>query len=333
MAVLNLHLKTLPILVALLFAAFHVQAGQRIEITASLDNTLYESSTVNQSNGVGDYFFVGKTNQGLRRRALIFFDLARQIPINAVIDSVNLILHVSRTTSDTMTISLHRVLAQWGEGNSNAIGQEGSGAEAQVGDATWIYSQYSSIKWSAGGGEYNAIPIARQVVGDVGFYQWRSSTKMVSDVQSWLAEPAMNFGWLLRGDESKSASTKRFDSRQNVNTSLRPMLVVFYSLPTLAVTSDQHESMQMTFAGYPNPFNQSITLRYAIYRPARVLLQIFDITGAELITIEDRWSNAGDYIIRWDGRDRKGRNVPSGTYYAVLQADELRSLSKMLLLR
>jgi hypothetical protein len=167
----------------------------------------------------------------------------------------------------------------------------------------------------------------------VGFYQWRSSTKMVSDVQSWLAEPAMNFGWLLRGDESKSASTKRFDSRQNVNTSLRPMLVVFYSLPTLAVTSDQHESMQMTFAGYPNPFNQSITLRYAIYRPARVLLQIFDITGAELITIEDRWSNAGDYIIRWDGRDRKGRNVPSGTYYAVLQADELRSLSKMLLLR
>jgi hypothetical protein len=35
---------------------------------------------------------------------------------------------------------------------------------------------------------------------------------MVNDVQMWVNIPAANFGWLLKDNEKKSRTTKRFDS-------------------------------------------------------------------------------------------------------------------------
>ena len=37
---------------------------------------------------------------------------------------------------------------------------------------------------------------------------------MLADVQKWLDDPSSNFGWLLLGDETKSRTTKRFDSSE-----------------------------------------------------------------------------------------------------------------------
>ena len=52
---------------------------------------------------------------------------------------------------------------------------------------------------------------------------------MVSDVQNWLDDPAANLGWLLLGDESKSQTTKRFDSKDNEEAESQPVLVVEYT--------------------------------------------------------------------------------------------------------
>ena len=37
---------------------------------------------------------------------------------------------------------------------------------------------------------------------------------MVADVQSWLDNPATNFGWLVLGDESDILTAKRFDTQR-----------------------------------------------------------------------------------------------------------------------
>ena len=40
---------------------------------------------------------------------------------------------------------------------------------------------------------------------------------MVADAQSWLDNPASNFGWLVLGDETGAATAKRFDTRESAS--------------------------------------------------------------------------------------------------------------------
>ena len=40
---------------------------------------------------------------------------------------------------------------------------------------------------------------------------------MRADVQSWLDDPASNFGWLVLGDESEIPTAKRFDTRESAS--------------------------------------------------------------------------------------------------------------------
>jgi homospermidine synthase len=47
-------------------------------------------------------------------------------------------------------------------------------------------------------------------------------------VQSWLDSPQANFGWILIGNESVATTAKRFDTRENIDTSFRPTLSVQY---------------------------------------------------------------------------------------------------------
>ncbi|MGH7613747.1 MAG: hypothetical protein ACREMW_06870 [Gemmatimonadales bacterium] len=57
---------------------------------------------------------------------------------------------------------------------------------------------------------------------------WGSTAQLVADVQGWLADPASNFGWILIGDESATATAKQFDSRESA-ASIRPELRVFFT--------------------------------------------------------------------------------------------------------
>jgi hypothetical protein len=69
---------------------------------------------------------------------------------------------------------------------------------------------------------------ASQSVDATGFYSW-SGPALVADVQSWLDNPQNNFGWVLIGNESVPQTAKRFDTRENIETSFRPALSVQYA--------------------------------------------------------------------------------------------------------
>src|SRR6266511_5476316 len=77
-------------------------AAITVAISASQDNTLYESATGATSNGVGEYLFTGRTKDGFIRRTVIAFDVAGSIPAGATISSVTLQLHLSRVANNTL---------------------------------------------------------------------------------------------------------------------------------------------------------------------------------------------------------------------------------------
>jgi len=201
-----------------------------VQFTPAADNSLYQESG-ELSNGAGGGIFVGRIATGLRRRALVRFDLA-SIPANAVVQSATLDVTVTRTISDNVTVGLHRVAAAWGEAASDAGPSGGTGAQALAGDATWTLRVFPGTPWLTAGGDFASAASQTAALGGFGTFRFESNAALVADVQSFVAAPALNFGWLLLADESASPpSAKRLGSRESSDPATRPTLVVTYDAP------------------------------------------------------------------------------------------------------
>ncbi len=199
---------------------------QTIVLTPSKDNTLYENNTGSLSNGTGPHVFAGITRSGFRRRALVAFDVAGQIPPGSHITRAALTMHVSKTVSGAEPATLRRVTKNWGEGSSNAGGaSDGGGAEAVSNDATWLHTFFPSSTWTNPGGDFDASTDATASVATSGTWE---SEAMIARVQQWLDQPATNFGWIVFGNESRTGSAKRLDSREAQPETVRPSLTIEY---------------------------------------------------------------------------------------------------------
>lgn len=204
--------------------------ADEIVVYPSKDNTLYEDPDGGISNGAGDHLFTGRTDISELRRALVHFDVG-VIPEGSVINDVTLWMHLSRTKANDEVVSLHRVHQGWGEGASDAEGEEGMGAPAFDGDATWIHTFYPDAFWIEPGGDYDTTPSASSIIArQNGFYSW-SSLDMSLDVQMWVDDALTNHGWMVIGNESEDKTAKRFDSGDIADTGRRPYLVIDFTPP------------------------------------------------------------------------------------------------------
>ncbi len=90
---------------------------------------------------------------------------------------------------------------------------------------------------------------------------------------------------------------------------------------------------------YPNPFNPSTTISYALPYSSRIELNIYDITGKVVKTFTKEVQSAGYHSIVWNGKNRNGIKVSSGVYLYGFKATSLENekvfvkTSKMLLIK
>ncbi len=85
-------------------------------------------------------------------------------------------------------------------------------------------------------------------------------------------------------------------------------------------------------ASYPNPFNPSTLLAYRLPAPCALRLTVHDAQGRLLRSLAEGWQEAGEHSVAWDGRDERGRPLPSGVYFARLAAaGEIRGQRLILL--
>jgi len=82
---------------------------------------------------------------------------------------------------------------------------------------------------------------------------------------------------------------------------------------------------------FPNPFNPSTTIRYAIEEGCRVRLRVYNLAGQRVRELVDQWQAPGWYGVGWDGRDEEGTEVGNGVYLYELRAGNRRSRRKMML--
>lgn len=238
--------------------AFVASAGAAtVTLTTSKDNTLYESATGALSNGAGAHFFAGRTGTnsgGKIRRGVIAFDVAANVPPGSTITNVVLTLRASRAAQNTgETVVLRRLLANWGEGASIAAGQEGGGGPSAAGDATWIHRFYPTSFWTSAGGDFSGTLSAATIVSGTGSYSW-TSAQMVSDVQAWLDNPSLNFGWIVLGNEAQIETSKRFDSRETTSLGNRPALAITFTTTGPTLTPTFTPTITPTPTRTPTPF-------------------------------------------------------------------------------
>jgi hypothetical protein len=87
------------------------------------------------------------------------------------------------------------------------------------------------------------------------------------------------------------------------------------------------------FQNYPNPFNPSTIISYSIPKTNKVSLVIYDMLGREIRTLVNEIQNAGVQNVTWDGRNKAGVKVSSGTYIYRIEAGDFHMAKKMILLK
>ncbi len=72
---------------------------------------------------------------------------------------------------------------------------------------------------------------------------------------------------------------------------------------------------------FPNPFNPSTTIRFSLASEGRAELVIYNMAGQVVRELVSRSLPSGMHSVVWDGRDRNGRPVSSGTYISRLKME------------
>ena len=218
-------------------------AADQVVLDATADNSIY-SEGLGLSNGAGTSIFTGQTIGAELRRALIRFDIASAVPAGSTINSAELRLTLTRSIAGANDVAIHRVLADWGEGASVAAGMGGAGGPAAQDDATWGARFFNSanppasVLWTNQGGDFNPVASATttvELLGDT--FSW-TGAGVTADVQAWLDTPALDFGWIVIGNEAAAPSAQRFASREETFVDARPQLVIDFTPPSTTGACD-----------------------------------------------------------------------------------------------
>ncbi len=242
--------------------------AESVSLTSVEDNTLYgydpaEPSSNFNSNGSGDFFSAGRSrNRSQIRRGLIRFDFSG-IPAGATVveGSASLDFYVvdvprrDPSPRPVWVVPLVGLGQPWDEGASEAlvgVGGSGSGAAAELNDATWFHTSYDPAVhdqttfdsngagfWPQQGALGNSpldpwslygdpLGIVDSVIGPVSF----SSAGIEADVNAWLQDGSTNFGWIVLGDETLEgddvSSNRGYATHEHANAEFRPVLSFRY---------------------------------------------------------------------------------------------------------
>ena len=125
-------------------------------------------------------------------------------------------------------------------------------------------------------------------------------------------------------DSATSAVTELAAGQHQLQLELRPKI----DLPQIT----------RVWQNYPNPFNPETWIPYQLHQVSEVRLQIYDIKGQLIRTLELGQVEPGVYTdtstaIHWDGKTEMGETVASGTYFYALTTDNYTQTRKMIILK
>jgi flagellar hook assembly protein FlgD len=83
----------------------------------------------------------------------------------------------------------------------------------------------------------------------------------------------------------------------------------------------------------PNPFRGSALISYSAAKAATVSIEIFDVSGRLVKTVQSGLVDAGTHQATWDGTDSAGSKVARGVYFCRMNAGEFSATEKLIVLQ
>jgi len=93
-----------------------------------------------------------------------------------------------------------------------------------------------------------------------------------------------------------------------------------YGLIT-SVKSEERSQQALNTTNYPNPFNHSTRISYALNSANHVRIQIFNILGKEVQSYDVGVQQPGTHTKVWNGDNQGGVPVSSGLYYYLIRSE------------
>ncbi len=89
----------------------------------------------------------------------------------------------------------------------------------------------------------------------------------------------------------------------------------------------------LTHTLFPNPFNNSTTIRYSLPYSSKVKLLVYDVQGRAIRTLINETQQIGVYEQIWDAKDCDGEKVPNGIYFYRIETENESVVNKVVFIR
>ncbi|MEA3443667.1 MAG: C25 family cysteine peptidase [Bacteroidota bacterium] len=84
---------------------------------------------------------------------------------------------------------------------------------------------------------------------------------------------------------------------------------------------------------YPNPFSPYTSISYSIPEKCDVLLNIYDVSGQLVKTLQDGKQQAGKYSVTWNGLNNMENKVSSGVYLYRIETEKFTKTMKLFMMK
>ncbi|MFC2116269.1 FlgD immunoglobulin-like domain containing protein [Bacteroidota bacterium] len=92
-------------------------------------------------------------------------------------------------------------------------------------------------------------------------------------------------------------------------------------------------SEKSLISNFPNPFKESTSISINLLQTGYIKVDIYDMKGRNIDTLEDGLIEKGMHTIDWSARDNNGNRLPGGIYIARVHSGNSVRNTKMLLLK
>lgn len=127
------------------------------------------------------------------------------------------------------------------------------------------------------------------------------------------------------------------DLEDNESPQTDPLSIIVQGSPQAKMadnsTTDNLITHPQLIGNYPNPFNPSTEIRFALPQESQVSLDVYDIHGRLVRRLVNAPFSSGVHDINWDGQDQYGQFVTSGIYVYTLQTGAFKQSGKMIMMK
>ncbi|KAA3605346.1 MAG: T9SS C-terminal target domain-containing protein [Calditrichaeota bacterium] len=220
-------------------------------------------------------------------------------------------------------------------------------------------------QFSIGGGEDNPLPVSLNSFSAEGFEKaillnWSTESevenkgfilerKNENSEEIWREIASYKSHKSLKGQEFSSSETKYSFADSSVtfgqiyeyrisDESLTGEVTIHSETVTASLRQigEIENNLPKEFSvspAYPNPFNPTTTISYALPKDTKVSIVIYNILGKEIRTLVNGSKSAGFYNAQWNGLNNQGTFVGTGVYFVKVEAGIFSKVIKLTMLK